>query len=115
VDTLDTYLQRRIQRLASRFGYLGRREYPVGFDGDRRGLIDVMWLDRAWRPAVAIEIDSAPRAKSVRKLAAVTAAATLWVYYGRREDNRATALIRAHDPAGRVRLVRLAPFSALAE
>ncbi len=72
-------LQAEIRDLALEFGYNGHTEWkpPCG------GSIDVVWGPRV-APVAAIEIDSSPRLKSIRKLLSARVAHRIWIYYGRK-------------------------------
>jgi hypothetical protein len=76
--------QRMLVALAADFGYEGQAEFEVPEMGAiRRGFIDVAWLCGG-RVALAIEIDSSSRRKSLAKLGKMSDCERLWIYYGRR-------------------------------
>lgn len=77
-----SFLQSKIAGLASKFSLVPEEEYVVPhFWGDNDGYIDVVWAVGSI-PVVAIEIDSALRKKSIRKLLASNSNLQYWVYYG---------------------------------
>jgi hypothetical protein len=83
-------VQNRIKYLAKHFSLKGTIEYRVEkYDGKRNGLIDVVWLDEDNNPIVAIELDSSPRERSVKKLDNIDCPIKIWLYYGIKESNEA--------------------------
>jgi len=76
-------LQDEIAALANKFFLTPEKEFELpGFRGDNHNsYIDVVWSIGSI-PIVAIEIDSALRQKSVKKLLASNANLLFWVYYG---------------------------------
>ncbi|WP_440963101.1 hypothetical protein ACL58G_21575 [Massilia sp. GER05] len=78
--------QRMLVALAADFGCVGEAEFEVPeMEGEYRGFIDVAWL-RDSKIILAIEIDSASRQKSLKKLGKMSDCERLWIYYGRRTD-----------------------------
>jgi hypothetical protein len=82
---LHQFLQKKIAALGNEFFLVPEKEFVLpNFRGDKHnGYIDVVWAIGSI-PIVAIEIDSALREKSVRKLLASNANFLFWVYYGNR-------------------------------
>lgn len=101
-NEFHTFLQERIAALASEFLLTPEKEFAVSnFRGDHHnGYIDVVWAVGSI-PIVAIEIDSALREKSVRKLLASNANLLFWVYYGNRPFE---PLVNSVDIAGRIKI-----------
>ena len=97
------FLQEKIAALASEFFLTPDKEFVLpNFRGDRHnGYIDVVWVVGSI-PIVAIEIDSALREKSVRKLLASNANLLFWVYYGNRAFE---PLVNSIDVAGRIKVL----------
>jgi hypothetical protein len=78
--------QRMLVALAPDFGCVGEAEFEVPeMGGEHRGFIDVAWL-RGSKITLAIEIDSASRKKSLKKLGKMSDCERLWIYYGQRSD-----------------------------
>ena len=104
------HVQQQIQRLASDFDFRAVAEYPIRYAGgneqaQRAGRIDVVWLPRFQQslPAVAIEVDSSLRKKSIIKLLTVQADLRIWAYYGTQDPHM---LLDSLDPQHVIRLVR---------
>jgi len=103
-QSLHWRLQDGVAKLARQFGFTANREYVLpGFRGDRDGRLDVVWIHNRL-PAVAFEIDSGFRRKSIQKLLTVKAELRFWVYYGKSSRNAAVQQI---DVEQRVRVVHL--------
>lgn len=97
-------LQRKVTELGSEFGFRGLREYPVrSLDADIQGLADVVWM-AGRRLATVFEIDSSPKAKSVKKLLALEAPFRFWVYYGHQHY---LSMVRSIDRKGAVDVIKL--------
>jgi hypothetical protein len=98
-----TFLQDKIAALSSEFFLTPEKEFVLpGFRGDNHnGYIDVVWAIGSI-PIVAIEIDSALREKSVKKLLASNANLLFWVYYGTYPFE---PLVNSVDVAGRVKVL----------
>jgi hypothetical protein len=104
---LHTLLQHAIARLASRFALKAESEYVLpGFRGDRDGHLDVVWKYGAI-PVIAFEIDSAYRAKSLRKLLAVNTNLRFWIYFGVGDNE---TIVRRIDPIGMIRIIHVSAF-----
>lgn len=103
-QSLHWRLQDGVAKLARQFGLTANKEYVLpGFRGDRDGRLDVVWLHNRL-PAVAFEIDSSFRRKSIQKLLTVKAELRFWVYYGKSSRNAAVQQI---DVEQRVQVIRL--------
>jgi hypothetical protein len=77
-------LQKGIQTLSKKYGFIGVSEFIIRDRGDgRSGHIDVAWLDEKNNPEIIIEIDGSYREKSICKLLKTTANFKIWVYYGK--------------------------------
>lgn len=70
-------MQKNMTALARELGYIGWAEKNSG-----DGRLDVIWTDTDGNDIVAIEIDSSPRTRSVRKLNERSAPIGIWIYYG---------------------------------
>lgn len=70
-------MQKNMTALARELGFKGYAEKNTG-----DGQLDVIWTDQDGNDLVAIEIDSSPRARSVRKLNERSAPIGIWIYYG---------------------------------
>jgi len=81
---IHSTIQSAINALAPTYALIGIMEYPLTYNNDKHGDIDVVWL-RAKSPVVCIEIDSSIRRKSWHKLLALEAEAKIWIYYGRKD------------------------------
>lgn len=97
------FLQSEIAALASEFFLTPEKEFVISnFRGDHHnGHIDVVWAIGS-TPIVAIEIDSALREKSLKKLIASNANLLFWVYYGNLPFE---PLINSVDLAGRIKVL----------
>ena len=97
------FLQNKIAALANEFFLTPQKEYVLpDFRGDNHnGYIDVVWAIGSI-PIVAIEIDSALREKSVKKLLASNANLLFWVYYG---TSPFRSLVNSVDIAGRIKVI----------
>jgi hypothetical protein len=100
---LHTFFQDEIAALASEFYLAPEKEFVLpNFRGNHHnGYIDVVWAIGSI-PIVAIEIDSALREKSVKKLLASNANLLFWVYYGNLPFE---PLVNAIDIAGRINVL----------
>ena len=100
---LHPFLQEKIAALATEFFLTPEKEFVLpNFRGNRHnGYIDVVWAIGSI-PIVAIEIDSALREKSVRKLLASNANLLFWVYYG---NHPFEPLVNSIDVADRVKVL----------
>jgi hypothetical protein len=98
-----TFLKNKIAALANKFFLTPEKEYVLpDFRGDNHnGYIDVVWAIGSI-PIVAIEIDSALREKSVKKLLASNANLLFWVYYG---VSPFEPLVNSVDIAGRIKVL----------
>ena len=97
-------LQRRVADMASQFGFMGVREYPVyNAEVGVEGLADVAWMAKKRLTAV-FEIDSSPRMKSVQKLIALDAPFRFWVYYGHLHY---LSMVRSVDKGNAIEVIRL--------
>lgn len=97
------FLQNKIAELANEFYLTFQKEYVLSnfYEGQSKGYIDVVWTIGA-TPVVAIEIDSALRGRSIRKLLASNANLLFWVYYGIAPFESLTNFI---DIEGRVKVL----------
>ena len=97
------FLQNKIAALANEFLLTPGKEFVIpGFRGDGHdGYIDVVWAI-GLIPIVAIEIDSALREKSIKKLLASNANLLFWVYYG---NLTFEPLVNSIDVAGRIKVL----------
>ncbi len=97
-----TFLQNKIAGLASKFSLTPEKEYVVPhFWGDSDGYIDVVWAVGSI-PVVAIEIDSALREKSIKKLLVSNSNLLYWVYYGVAPYE---TLVKSIDLACRIKVI----------
>jgi hypothetical protein len=73
----------KICALAHQLGFQPEREYylPPKVENERPRYIDIVWNDNR-NPAIAFEIDSSLRVKSIGKLIASPPKLKFWVYYG---------------------------------
>lgn len=73
---------------ASKFGFEGIMEYPVAnYNGKgRNGRIDVVWRSKSGKNAIAFELDSRPRQKSIEKLKVLDPSFAVIVLYGDGEE-----------------------------
>jgi hypothetical protein len=70
-----------VKGLAKKYGMKGVDEYEVDNRGDnRRGFIDIVWVDSDNTPIVAIEIDNQFRKKSLFKLRHVGARLKIQIF-----------------------------------
>ena len=75
------YLQMHIAALARMYGYRSIIEYHIPKGNTFSKFIDVVWVDKYKNIAVAIEIDSCLRTKSIKKLYNINAENKIWVLY----------------------------------
>jgi hypothetical protein len=97
-------LQKKVADLGAEFGLRGVREYPVRvLPGGTEGLADVAWIAKR-RLISVFEIDSYPKAKSLRKLLALDAPFRFWIYYGHQHY---VSMVRFVDRSGSIEVIRL--------
>ena len=97
-------LQKNVADLGTEFGFRGVREYPVySQEDDLGGLVDVAWIAKR-RLASVFEIDSAPKAKSVKKLVVLDSPFRFWIYYGHQHY---LSMVRSVDRKESVEVIRL--------
>lgn len=89
-------LQKALVNSAVYFNLKGVSEYKVVY-GERKGQIDIVWLDSDSSPAIAIEIDSSLRKKSIMKLLVSNAMQKVQVFYGDKPEEVIQNFLNTYD------------------
>lgn len=64
---------------------------------DKKGKIDVVWTDRGNYPAVAIEVETSLKPKSMMKLASLSSEYKIYAYYGEQSESWIKEFQNAYD------------------
>ena len=107
-DELYRELCNYVIGLGEKFGYQGARMKLENYAVNKRGYIDVVWMNELGHIEWAISIDGGLRKRSIAKLQAVRTANKLWLYYGNSKKLR--RFIEKNDPNGDIKVIHLGDF-----